>query len=150
MSTTPCPQCGTTMPVEAAFCPHCGLRMFVPGGGPGAAGRFKDNLLAALAYFTFVPAVVLLLLEPFNRNRFVRFHALQSLLLTGAVVVMGLALRVLFALLGLIPVLGYLLGWLSLAITAMGVVILWIVLLIKALQGERLKLPWIGNWADAA
>src|SRR5579872_5032767 len=99
-----CPQCHAAMPDNVAFCPGCGLRMWVPGqpntrpansrsqvrdtnvpasSTPvvSAPVRRKDNLIAALAYVTFIPAILFVLIEPFKRNRFVRFHAFQSIFL---------------------------------------------------------------------
>jgi uncharacterized membrane protein len=110
----------------------------------------KDNLTAALAYVTFIPAIVFVLVDPFKRNRFVRFHSFQSIFLAVATILAGIALRILYSLLALIPVLGYLLAWLALGTTLLGVIILWLVLLVKALQGEAFRLPLIGSLAEKA
>jgi len=112
--------------------------------------RPKDNLIAALAYVTFVPAIVFVLIEPFKRNRFVRFHSFQSIFLAVATILAAIAVRILYSLLALIPVLGYLLAWLVTGVALLGWVILWLVLLVKALQGQILRLPWIGNLAEKA
>jgi uncharacterized membrane protein len=161
------------MPDNVTFCPGCGRRMWVPGAdaskpakGPQAASipaistpaastpatsvsvQPKDRLAAALAYITFIPAVALVLVEPFKRNRFVRFHAFQSIFLAVATILAAIALRTLYALLALIPVVGYLLAWLAMAVAVLGWVILWLVLLVKALQGETFRLPWIGSLAE--
>jgi uncharacterized membrane protein len=108
----------------------------------------KDNFIAALAYVTFIPAVVFVLVEPFKRNRFVRFHSFQSIFLAVATIVIGIAMRILYSILALIPVLGFLLAWLATAVAVLGWVILWLVLLVKALQGETFRLPVIGNLAE--
>jgi uncharacterized membrane protein len=113
-------------------------------------GRPKDNLTAALAYITFIPAIVFVLIEPYKRNRFVRFHSFQSIFLAAATIVAAIAMRILYSLLALIPVLGYLLAWLVTGVALLGWVILWLVLLVKALQGETLRLPLIGNLAEKA
>jgi uncharacterized membrane protein len=110
----------------------------------------KDNLTAAIAYITFIPAIVFVLVEPFNRNRFVRFHSFQSIFLAVATILAGIAMRVLYSLLALIPVLGYLLAWLALGVVLLGWVILWLVLLVKALQGETFRLPLIGGLSEKA
>jgi uncharacterized membrane protein len=110
----------------------------------------KDNLIAALAYVTFIPAIVLVLIEPFKRNRFVRFHAFQSIYLTGATILVAIAMRILYSVLTVIPVVGYLLAWLVIPVTLLGWGILWVVLLVKALQGQTFKLPLIGNLAERA
>jgi uncharacterized membrane protein len=59
-------------------------------------------------------------------------------------------MRILYSLLALIPVLGFLLAWLATGVTLLGLVILWLVLLVKALQGQTFKLPFIGNLAEKA
>jgi uncharacterized membrane protein len=161
------------MPDNVAFCPGCGRRMWVPGQDakrPAASppvirtpavppvtvtpasvpSQFKDNLLAALAYVTFIPAVIFVLIEPFKRNRFIRFHSFQSIFLTVATIVIAIALRILYSLLTLIPVVGYLLAWLALAVAVLGWGILWLVLLVKALQGQSFRLPLIGSLAEKA
>ncbi len=161
------------MPDSVAFCPGCGRRTWVPGqGAPKAAAARppatdiratnpaadiapasipagpKDNLTAAVAYITLIPAIFFLLIEPFKRNRFVRFHSFQSIFLAVATIVVVVAMRILYSLLAMIPVLGYLLAWLLLAVMLLGWVILWFVLLVKALQGETFRLPWIGTLAE--
>jgi uncharacterized membrane protein len=110
----------------------------------------KDKLTAALAYITFIPAVIFVLIEPFKRNPFVRFHAFQSIFFAAATILAAMAMRALYAVLALIPVLGYLLAWLGTAVGVLGCVILWLVLLVKALQGETFRLPWIGSLAEKA
>jgi len=51
---------------------------YVPG--PPASG-LSDNAAGALAYFTFIPAIIFLIVAPFNTNSYVRFHSWQSILL---------------------------------------------------------------------
>jgi uncharacterized membrane protein len=94
------------------------------------------NLAGLLCYLlTFVTGIVFLIIE--KENRFVRFHAYQSVAVFGALTVLSLIA-------GLIPVIGtpisFLVGpvWL----------ILWILLMVKAYQGERYKLPVAGDWAE--
>jgi uncharacterized membrane protein len=108
----------------------------------------NDNLIAATAYITFIPAIFFVLIETFKRNRFIRFHSFQSIFLAVATILAAIAMRILYSLLALIPVLGYLLAWLTSAVLLLGWVILWLVLLVKALQGETFRLPWIGSLAE--
>jgi len=168
-----CPQCHAKMPDDVAFCPGCGLRMWVPGRevhkpapspreartpdvampaevapAPDVPVPSRDKLTAALAYVTFLPAIVFLLVEPFKRNRFVRFHSFQSIYFAGATILVAIAMRILYSLLTLIPVLGFLLAWLSMAVAVLGWGILWLVLLVKALQGESFHLPGVGTLAE--
>jgi len=108
----------------------------------------NDNLIAATAYITFIPAIFFVLIETFKRNRFIRFHSFQSIFLAVATILAAIAMRILYSLLALIPVLGYLLAWLTSAVLLLGWVILWLLLLVKALQGETFRLPWIGSLAE--
>lgn len=96
---------------------------------------FDENIEGLLCYLLgWVTGIVFLLLE--KENRFVRFHALQSL-------VVFLGLFVLNLIVGSIP----LLGFLSPIIFLLALV-LWILLMVKAFQGEKYKLPWVGEFAE--
>ena len=79
-----------------------------------------------------------------------RFHSFQSIFLAIAGVLAALVLRLLFALFSLIPRLGYLFAWLAVLIVTLGCVILWLVMVVKACQGELFKLPVIGAYAERA
>ena len=94
-----------------------------------------------LAYFTIIPAIVFLLIEPYNRNRFVRFHSFQCLFTAAALIVLHICLSFIsYALpLLMLPILG-LLGLAELA--------LWLLLVIKAYQHEMFKLPIVGDLAE--
>lgn len=92
--------------------------------------------MAAASYLLgFVTGIIFLLLE--KQNKFVRFHAMQSVILFGGIFVANIAL-------GFIPILGWLVG-LFLSFAAF---ILWIVCMWKAFQGEMYKVPKIGDIAE--
>jgi len=96
----------------------------------------EENVAGLLCYVVgWVSGLVFILIE--NDNRFVRFHAMQSIIVFGAVTVAGLVF-------GLLPVIGTALGWI---IWLIGLV-LWVVLMVKAYQGVRYKVPWAGNMAE--
>jgi uncharacterized membrane protein len=102
-----------------------------------------DNVAGMLAYVTVVPAIIFLVMEPYNRSRFVRFHAFQSLFFAVAWIALWIALSIV----GMIPVL----GWMTLLIwplVGLGGLIIWIILLVKANQGQMFKLPVIGDLAE--
>ena len=102
-----------------------------------------DNVAGMLAYFTIFPAIVFLVMEPYNRNRFIRFHSFQCLFFAVAWTVLWIALSI-FA---HIPFL----GWLSILIWPLIILagfIVWIILVIKANQGQMYKLPFIGDMAE--
>jgi uncharacterized membrane protein len=121
------------MPANAAFCPGCGWSMTPL---PPA-----DRVVAALAYLTFVAGAVILFLPAFRTQRFVRFHAWQSVLLWGvffvltiaALLLSNVAAAMLFLLFGILA--------------SLAMLFLWIVLSLKAWQGERFELPLFGELA---
>ena len=94
------------------------------------------HLAALLAYaFGFVSGVLLLVIEKDSAD--VRFHAAQSSIVFIAATVVNFLLVAL-------PFIGGLLVPLYL----IGVIVLWVVLMIKAVSGERYKLPWVGDFAE--
>jgi uncharacterized membrane protein len=102
-----------------------------------------DNVAGMLAYVTIIPAIMFLVMEPYNKNRFVRFHSFQSIFFNIAWIVLWIALTIV----GMIPVLGWatMLIW---PLVGLGGLILWVVLLLKANQGQKFKLPLIGDMAE--
>jgi uncharacterized membrane protein len=135
------------MPETAAYCPACGRAMRPDERARGTVGGLPETLAGALAYF-LLPAIVFLLLEPYNKNRFVRFHSFQCLGVCLASVVIGASLRVVGVLLFFIPVLGHLLALLVSMVISLAFFAVWVVLVVKALQGEMFKLPLIGEFAE--
>lgn len=140
----PCPFCTAQMPDDSVFCPECGNR--VDSALPMAVAG-PDKIIAALAYM-FLPAIIFLFLEPYKRNRFVRFHCFQAIFLAVAGIVMGTILKIAAAILFLVPLLGPLIVVLAWIVLGLAWFILWIVLVLKALQGEIFRLPYIGDMAE--
>ncbi len=91
-----------------------------------------ENIAGLLCYVLgWVSGIIFLLIE--QDNKFVRFHATQSIIVFGIVTVAGIILS-------FVPFI----GWLVPAIFF----ILWVVLMVKAYQGTRYKIPWAGNLAE--
>ena len=143
-----CPACAFPMPDTATFCPGCGSPMQPPTRFKDKVGLLTENVAGALAYLTFIPAIFFLLRPPYNRNPFVRFHSVQSLMLWLACAAIAAALRLAGLLIVLIPTLGPLLITLLYGVAALASVVLWAVLVAKAFQGEALQLPLLGDLAD--
>ncbi len=97
----------------------------------------STNAAGALAYVTIIPAIIFLIIEPYNKNPYVRFHSWQSIFL-------GIAMFAVDMVLSFIPVV----GWVILPFAMLGFLVLWVICLVKALKGERFKLPFIGNFAE--
>ena len=104
-----------------------------------------DNAAGAIAYLTFVPAILFLLIPPYSRNRYVRFHAWQSLMLNLSAILVSLLMS--FALVFFLVFEAELL-----VIFKQIVWLAWLVLLLicflKAINGQRFRLPLLGELAE--
>jgi len=100
-----------------------------------ATDSSNQNVMGAAAYLLGpITGIAFLLIE--KDNKFVRFHAMQSTILFGALFVINLGL-------GFVP----LLGWLAGLVLSMAAFVLWIVLMWKAFNGEEYELPYVGKIA---
>jgi uncharacterized membrane protein len=106
------------------------------------------NIAGMLAYFTFIPAIIFLVMEPYNKDRFIRFHAFQSLFFNAAWIVLWIAMIFVGIALHVIPVLGILIHLLIDFVLGIGGIILWIILVVKAYGMHKFKLPVIGKMAE--
>ena len=101
------------------------------------AGGFDENVAGALAYaLGWITGVLFLVTEP--ANTFVRFHALQSVVVFG-----GLSLAWFIAL--SIPFIGWVIAVIVIPTVS---IVLWLVLMFKAYHGERFKVPFAGDIAE--
>lgn len=143
-----CPNCAAQMPGSAAFCPGCGRSTKTESAAKGKLGVLRENLAAAFAYVTFVPALVFMFLDPYRKNSFVRFHSIQCLLLWLLAIVLAVLVRLVTLVLLFVPVFGPLLALLVTVIVVLAALFTWIVLLVKAFQGEKFALPVVGGMAE--
>ena len=114
----------------------------------GTVGGLPRCLAGAFAYWTFFPALVFLLFEPYRRDRFVRFHSMQCLGLWVAALVAGTALTLLTPVLSIAPLVGHLLALLIGVVAFIAFCVVWVVLVLKAARGEYFKLPTLGDFAE--
>ena len=105
----------------------------------------SDNAAGAIAYMTFVPAIVFLLVLPYNRNRYVRFHAWQSLLLNVSTIAISFLLSFVLVIFLVFDadllVIFKRMVW-------VGWFVLWLICVVKALNGERFRIPILGALAE--
>ena len=102
----------------------------------------QPNIEAGLSYvFGWVTGLIFFLME--KQNRFVRFHAMQSILFFGGLTVIQIILNVI----GNFGFLGFFTGLIGAAVGIIGL-IGYIVLLINAFQGKYFKLPVVGDYAE--
>jgi uncharacterized membrane protein len=120
---------------------------YPPPGYPPPYGQAAPGLsmtaAAALSYVTFIPAIIFLVMEPYSRDRFVKFNAWQCILLTAAWVV----LNILFVPLAFLHLLG--LGIVFHMVVRLVLFLLWLIALINAAQGKVFKIPGIGDMAES-
>jgi len=141
MSTEPprpvsCSDCGAEVADGATLCSQCTTALQnVP---PQVTANRRERTAAVAAYLTPIPAIILLYLKPYRHSIFVRFHAFQSIIV-GIVVLALVLLGALFA------NLGWTVAWLMFGLLfGVGLFFLWVVLTIKAAQGVRFELPFLG------
>jgi uncharacterized membrane protein len=136
-----CASCGKELEDSAEFCSACGKPVRVgtnqtSTGADSQAAGLQSNLAAALAYL-WITAIIFLLLEPYNRDKFVRFHSFQALFL-GLVSIAG------HLVLSAIPFL----GWTLMPLWSLLVLVLAIIAAVKAYQNQTWSIPVIGPFAQ--
>lgn len=102
----------------------------------------SEAAASGLAYLTFIPAIIFLVVAPYNQNSNVRFHAWQSIFLSIVWAVVWIGLMVI----GVIPMLNFSLVVIT-PIAAIAFFILWLIVLVQAFQGKRFKVPVVGDFA---
>lgn len=138
-----CPKCNAAVNPGDVACANCGqpIASNIAGGTTTAAlpatGGLSNNTAAAIAYLTIIPAIIFLVMEPYNKVAFIRFHAFQCIGLTVAAVVAHIIAA-------LIPVV----GWIIAPFISLAFLIIWIIAILKASKGEWFKLPVIGPFAE--
>ena len=113
----------------------------VPPGGATATG-LPQNVAGAVAY-VLGPITGILFLVMEKENRFVRFHAMQSTVVSIACIIASFAL----SFLTVIPILGWIVGIISTFVLGLGGFILWLFCMWKAFSGEEWEVPVAGPFA---
>ena len=146
-----CTKCGAAVADNAAFCGSCGSPQAVvtSSGTPGplpatvnptAQPQMSENLAATLSYaLGWLTGLIFFLID---KRPYVRFHAAQSIVVFGGIHILTLILGAFF---GLSLITG---GWAGFSfglalyrILDILALVLWVVMMIKAHQGERFRVP---------
>ncbi len=146
-----CSNCGTQM--EGQFCPKCGAPAPGATSAPPVVSTqpgLSINAASALCYlFGFITGILFLVLPPYNQDRHVRFHAFQSIFLNVAVIVVHIGVSMLSIMFHAISFsLGVLVGSLHLLVS-LGFFLVWLYMMVKSYQGEKVVLPIIGPLAES-
>jgi uncharacterized membrane protein len=104
----------------------------------------SDNNAGGIAYLTIIPAIAFLIVEPFKRNSFIRFHSWQSIFFFVAWAVIDILAGVMQ---NLIPS-AIILTLTLLQLVRLAMFIVWLIALVSAVNGKRMKLPIIGSFAE--
>lgn len=148
-----CPNCGAQ--VAGSFCPNCGTPVTgsTAPGGSGATytapppssvqgSGLTENLAGALCYLLgLVTGIIFLVIAPYNQNKFVRFHAFQSIFFNLAWIVFWIIWTFLSVMLHGI-------GFLLSPLIGLAFFVLWLYMMFSAYQNKRVKLPIIGDLAE--
>jgi len=160
-----CANCGAAVSEGAGFCGACGKpagskpqpiavtqsvgvqAVAVPAGASpqAASAGLNSNLAAALAYLLgFITGILFLVLEPYKHDRFVRFHAMQSILYSALGIVFRVGWSVLVsALMDITAWAGVLLVPVGLVIS-LGLFLFWLYLMYQAYSNREFRIPIIG------
>jgi uncharacterized membrane protein len=148
--------------MEGQFCQKCGARAvdagsaYIPPSAPippatpvGAAPGLSSNAAAALCYsFGFITGILFLVIAPYSQERRIRFHAMQSILLSVGVILLHIAIT--FASL-MMHTMSFALGMMVSSLhllVSFGFFLVWLYMMWKAYQGADVMLPIIGPIAD--
>jgi uncharacterized membrane protein len=110
----------------------------IPPPAAVADSGLADNVAGALAYLTFIPAVLFLILEPYNKRHFIRYNAFQCLGLYVCAMVGSMVCAI-------IPFL----GWFVLApLLGLTILVTFIYCIVKTYSGSKVQLPLISKYAE--
>ena len=110
---------------------------------PNPSG-LSDNAAGGIAYITIIPAIVFLIIDPFKKSSFVRFHAWQSIFFFVAWAVIDILVSVVQ---NLVPS-SVFLTLTALQLVGLALFVVWLIVFIGAFNGKRSKLPVIGGLAE--
>jgi uncharacterized membrane protein len=117
----------------------------VPMSRAAANPGLTSNLAGALAYVLgLITGILFLVIEPYKHDRFVRFHAMQSILFCVAAIAFSIAWSI------VVNVMISISGWTAMALTPIGLVIslgfflFWLFLMFQAYSSKEFRIPIIG------
>jgi len=156
-----CPGCGTQVADGTTFCPSCGKPMSASGGSGAAAAPapavaaapasgLADNVAGLLCYSPvgLIADIIFLVTDPYKSNKFIRFHAFQSLFLCAAMFALGIAFVIINMVLGAIFFPLVAIAAILELIIWLGSLVLFVMMMIKAYGMQTPHLPIVGALAD--
>jgi uncharacterized membrane protein len=148
-----CAKCGAQLAEGTSFCASCGTPAGSAAGGPAApaaAGTaMASNVAGLLTYILgFVTGIIFLVIEPYKNDKFVRFHAFQSIFFNVAIIVFWIAYMIVASILGFVSlgILAMVMGLVGLLLS-LAIFAYWIFLMYQAYSNQLYKIPFIGDLA---
>lgn len=159
-----CTKCGAVVPETAAFCGNCGAPQAASAAGASASStssapagapapvstqpNISENVAGALCYaLGWLTGLIFFFID---KRPFVRFHAAQSIVVFGTLHILSIVLGMAFGISILAGGLtGFSIGWAIYRLLELITLVLWIMLMIKAYQGEKFRVPVAADVADS-
>ena len=115
-----------------------------------AASGMDENVASALCYlFTIITGIVFLVLEPYNKNKNIRFHAFQAIFFGVGIIVIQILLSILFTIMRtFLPFSMWMILSMISMLMSLCFLAAWIFLMYKAYNREKFKIPVIGDLAE--
>jgi uncharacterized membrane protein len=120
-----------------------------PATPAGAGTAMSSNVAGLLCYILgFISGIIFLVIEPYKNDKFVRFHAFQSIFFNVAVIVFWIAYMIVASILGFVSMglLAAVMGLVGLLIS-LAILAYWIYLMYEAYNNVLYKIPFIGDLA---
>jgi uncharacterized membrane protein len=163
-----CANCGAALADGAAFCAGCGkpvekinaantgttpaptLTPAAPAaaGSAAAASGLTPNVAGALAYILgFITGIIFLVLEPYKNDRFVRFHAMQSIFYSVACIVFSIAWGIFWGMAFAVSSSLWALLVPVRMLIHLALFLYWLYLMYQAYNNREYRIPFIGDLA---
>jgi len=118
--------------------------MGAPPPPPMASSGMQENMASALCYaLGFITGILFLVLDPYKNNRNIRFHAWQSIFFSAGYAILSIVIGMFF-----FTMWSFGMFWMLWMLVRLAFLVLWIVLMVKAYNNQRFKLPLIGDLAE--
>jgi uncharacterized membrane protein len=149
-----CSKCGESIGDNAQFCSACGMPASINDHQPESkneqsSSKLTPNVAAALAYLGFLlTGIIFLVVEPYRNDRFIKFHAFQSILFTAVLI----AIEIVWNNVSLMFVIefGRLYPFFKMidSLIFLAAFLFWLYLMHKAYNNENYRIPVIGSMAS--
>ena len=150
-----CTKCGAMVADHAAFCASCGTPQgqtaaapsAAPSGAAAAPQQMAENVAGLLCYVLgWITGLIFYFVD---KRPFVRFHAAQSIVVFGGLHILQIVLGVFFGFsIFMTGFAGFSFAWALYSLIGLVAFVLWIVLMIKAHQGQRFRVPVAADIAE--